>query len=89
MDRMQKIALLMAWYALPWGAAKGQSWEMFSRDKVSLTEEGVFTVISWIINGVDDKRVNWSVFEDFFNDTCQRLEEETTDAGMADRIDVV
>lgn len=75
MTKMQKITLLLAFWTAPWGAAKGATWEFFVDDKMPFEEESILLIFSRIINGVDEKYVDWSAMEGFFDITMAMIEE--------------
>jgi hypothetical protein len=86
LTKLQKITLLLTFYTAPWGAAKGATWEFFVDDKMPFEEESVLTIMSRIINGIDEKYVDWSALEDFFNITVKVVAEvsETEAANVGD-----
>jgi len=59
LTKMQKIALLLAFYHSPIGAARNAAWEFFSADR-PFNDDTVFEMLAWIINGVDENRLNWT-----------------------------
>lgn len=70
MTKMQKIVLLMTFWFSDHGAAKMQSWEFFTNDR-EYSEKALLDIIGFIVNGVDDKRVDWSAL-DWFVDAMNK-----------------
>lgn len=64
MTKMQKIVLLLTFHFSPWGAAKGLMWEEFSHDQ-PYTEDTVLSFFGFIVNGVDDSRMEWEALAPF------------------------
>ena len=64
MTKMQKLVLLMTFWFAPGGDIKKMQWEDFTGGK-PLDEDTLFTVIAFVINGIDDKYVNWPVMDTF------------------------
>lgn len=69
--KLQKITLLLTFWTAPWGAAKGATWEHFVDDKMPFEEDSVLTIMSRIINDIDEKYVDWSALKDFFEVTVK------------------
>lgn len=67
MTKMEKIVLLLAFWHSPWGAAKAAAWEWLTYDR-PYEEETLFQSISYIINGVDDRRLEWEALEAFYKE---------------------
>lgn len=64
MTKMQKLVLLMTYWFSDHGAAKMASWEAFTQDK-PYTEETLFDIVGFIVNGIDEKRVRWGELDWF------------------------
>lgn len=67
MTKMQKLVLLMTFWFAPGGVIKEDMWTDFTGGK-PFDEETLFTVIAFVINGIDDKFVNWPVMDVFIED---------------------
>lgn len=64
MTKMQKLVLLMSFWFSPWGAGKSEEWEWLTGDK-PYDEDTLFTMIAFVINGIDDKFIKWEALEGF------------------------
>lgn len=94
MTRMEKVVLLLTFWFSPWGAAKGATWEWLVDDKMEFAEDSILTIMGYIINGVDEKRIDWQALEVFKIEVAEELgllEEslDVADSENPDRIDVV
>lgn len=54
----------MAFWTSPPGAAKNAMWEDFSNDRPG-DEDVLLKFIGYIVNGVDEPRMNWRALEPF------------------------
>lgn len=59
-DRISKVAVLLSFYA----TADEEAWKEFSPD-YPMTEDGLMTIIGFVVNKVDDKRVDWAALVPF------------------------
>jgi hypothetical protein len=60
---MQKLVLLMTFWFSDETKDKLTTWHTFTSFPV--TEDSLFVIIAYVINGIDNKIVNWSAMKDF------------------------
>lgn len=75
LDRISKVALVLSFYA---SVENEDGWKQFARTN-SFDEDGLMTVIGFIVNKVDEKRVNWPVLAPFLGIALEQFEEKTNE----------
>jgi len=72
LDRISKVALVLSFYA---SVENEDGWKQFARSN-SFDEDGLMTVIGFIVNKVDEKRVNWEFLIPFLGISLNQFEKE-------------
>lgn len=67
LTKLQKIVMLLTWYTTPRPEELVRpEWEAFTKGRLIPPEdETILTYFAWIINGIDEKFLNWAALADF------------------------